>query len=425
MRIILLGMRGSGKSAVGKILSRKLGWKYIETDALIEKEAGLNISQLVSRFGWQKFRRLEARVIQRLKNVDRAVIATGGGVVLSEKNMRTLKNNSLAIWLQASIKTLTQRCQGDVNRPFLTENKSLMEDLVETLRKRKKLYNKYADFSVNNENKSAIQSVKEINKRKICCIIGHPVSHSLSPALHNFAYKALGLNWIFLSFDVTDLRSCIKSLRDLKIRGAAVTVPYKIKIMSYLDKVSQTAKKIGAVNTIIRSQGKLIGTNTDWSGATNALSEKTTLEGKGVALIGAGGAARAIAYGLKKEGSKVSVFNRNIAHAKSLMKDLELNSCYPLSESSRIKKFDIVINATPVGMNENKSPLKQEAFTPNQLVFDIVYRPRITVFLKMAKRAGCSIITGDRMLLHCAIKQFELFTDQKVQPKIMERMLVC
>ncbi|OGG27127.1 shikimate dehydrogenase [Candidatus Gottesmanbacteria bacterium RIFCSPLOWO2_01_FULL_39_12b] len=257
-------------------------------------------------------------------------------------------------------------------------------------------------------------------EHKICCIIGHPVAHSLSPIMHNTAYKALGLNYIFLPFDVTDLKSAVTSIKNLGIVGCAVTVPHKIKVMKYLDKIDETAKKIGAVNTIINLKGTLTGLNTDWSGALDALKEKTELAGKNVALIGAGGAARAIAYGLKQEAAYVTVFNRNKGHGKELVKDLHLDSYIPLKESTKLDGFDIVINAISVGLESRQSPLTKKSLNQKQVVFDIVYFPRMTRFLKAAKEVGCSIITGDRMLLHCVKRQFELFTGKRIPVEILE-----
>ncbi len=423
MRIVFIGMRGSGKSTLGEILSQKLGWRYFGTDRIIEKEAGLKISEVVSLFGWKKFRTLESKVIRNLKNVERAVIATGGGVILNEENMKILKNNSITVFLKTNVPILIQRCKSGENRPFLTDVTSMKEDLTKTLSKRQNLYEKYADLTIVNENKSVLQTMNEFLHSNIYCIIGHPVSHSLSPSLHNAAYKILGLNCHFLGFDVTDLKSCVESIRDLEIGGVAVTIPHKIKIMGYLDKIDNTAKTIGAVNTIINQNGILTGLNTDWSGAINALKEKTELAGKKVALIGSGGAARAIAYGLKRERAAVTIFNRNSDHAKTLVKDLDLVEYYTLKDTSRIRNFDIVINSTSVGMDGEKSPVSKDSFIPKQIVFDIVYSPRITAFLKMAKESGCSIITGQRMLIHCVRQQFEMFTGQKAPIDVLEKTI--
>lgn len=270
-------------------------------------------------------------------------------------------------------------------------------------------------------------------KTQMCCIIGNPVSHSLSPQMHNAAYKALGLNFRFVAFRVTDVKSAIAGIRALGIRGVAVTIPHKLEVMKYVDQVDNVAGKIGAVNTVINKNGVLIGTNTDWSGAVDALCEITRLRGKKVALLGAGGAARAIAYGLKQSSASVSVFNRNTDKAKQLAKDFALDDYFSLDQYRKIRNFDIIINATSVGLHNqqpNEKTLEStiipiEAMTPMQLVFDIVYSPRITPLVKMAKEVGCSIITGDRMLLHCVKRQFEIFTGHKAPTEILEKELKC
>ena len=270
-------------------------------------------------------------------------------------------------------------------------------------------------------------------KTQICCIIGNPVSHSLSPQMHNAAYEALGLNFRFVAFQVSDVKSALAGIGALGIRGVAVTIPHKLEVMKYVDEVDNVARKIGAVNTIINKNGVLIGTNTDWSAALDALCEITSLRGKKVALLGAGGAARAIAYGLKQSSASVSVFNRNTDKAKQLAKDFALDDYFSLDQYKKIRDFDIIINATSVGLHNqqpNKKTLEStiipiEAMAPIQLVFDIVYSPRITPLVKMAKEVGCSIITGDRMLLHCVKRQFEIFTGHKAPTEILEKELTC
>lgn len=279
-------------------------------------------------------------------------------------------------------------------------------------------------------------------KTKICCIIGNPVTHSLSPEMHNAGYEALGLNFRFVAFQVSDVKSALAGIRALGIRGVAVTIPHKLEVMKYVDEADNVARKIGAVNTIINDNGILKGTNTDWIGAVAALEEKIQLKGKSVALIGAGGAARAIAYGLKQSSTSVSVFNRNTDKAKQLAKDFALDDYFSLDQYKKIRDFDIIINATSVGLHNqqpNKKTLERksigsslestiipiEAMAPMQLVFDIVYSPRITPLLKMAKESGCSIITGDRMLLHCVKRQFEIFTGHKAPTEILEKELKC
>ncbi|QQG40671.1 MAG: shikimate dehydrogenase [Candidatus Levyibacteriota bacterium] len=254
----------------------------------------------------------------------------------------------------------------------------------------------------------------EINSQtQLCCIIGNPVEHSLSPTIHNAAYDNLGLNFVYLSFRVTDVKNAIAGIRALGIKGISITIPHKITVMPLLDEIDKSAKEIGAVNTIINNNGKLKGFNTDYKGAIRALEEKTTLTGKHVVLLGKGGAGKAIAFGLKEKNASVFIVNRAIEKTKVL---------------AEIKKADILINATPIGMH----PKTEESLIPkkylhkNLIVFDIVYNPKETKLLKYAKEAGCAIVYGYKMLLYQAVSQFELFTNHKAPVAIMEEaLLLC
>ena len=143
----------------------------------------------------------------------------------------------------------------------------------------------------------------------VCCLIGDPVDHSLSPSIHNAAYVALGLNYMYTAFRVTKLQEALGGIRALGIRGVSVTAPHKTRVMAYLDEIDETAQIIGAVNTIVHTDGILKGYNTDSSCAIAALEEKIILKGKRIVLLGAGGAARAIAYGLEQKGSDVLILN--------------------------------------------------------------------------------------------------------------------
>lgn len=264
------------------------------------------------------------------------------------------------------------------------------------------------------------------SQTKLCCVIGNPVKHSLSPVIHNAGYQKLGLDFVYLVFDVYNLKITLLGLKEINVRGISVTVPFKQKIMKYLDKIDDTAKKIGAVNTVINENRDLIGSNTDWIGAIQALEEKTDLEGKTVALIGAGGAARAIAYGLKYKKAKVYVYNRTKAKADKLRQELDLYDSYSLYNVGIIKQADIIINATPVGMKPNdwESPIPAEFIQKGQIVFDIVYSPFETQFLKSAKIRGAKLVFGYKMLLFQGIEQFKLFTGKQAPVEVMEQALL-
>lgn len=282
---------------------------------------------------------------------------------------------------------------------------------------------------------------------KYFCVIGHPIKHSLSPRIHNawFKKKRIKANYKAVEVLPENLAIFMKNFRE-EFAGANVTIPHKQTVMKFLDWISPEARLIGAVNTIVNRKGKLCGYNTDIVGAMNALKKAGkvwTLTGKRVVVLGAGGAARAVVYGLVKAGACVRVLNRTPAHAKKLMNELgakKSKNSYGKIVGS-LEDFDpsdcdILINTTSVGMwpNIKDSPLpdfkvrmKKRAnshaeFPPWQggrakkmskkvVVMDIIYRPRITKLLRDAQSAGCKIITGDHMFLAQAKKSFEYFCE--------------
>jgi len=261
------------------------------------------------------------------------------------------------------------------------------------------------------------------NLQKICLSIGYPIKSSKSPSLHNVGYKALGIEdqFIYLRAQVKpeNLKMAVEGIKGLGIRGVSVTMPHKQEIMKYLDEVDETAKKIGAVNTVVNDDGKLIGYNTDWVGAVVALEKKTNLKGKKVAVIGAGGASRAIVYGLTKKGAKVKIFNRSIEKGEELAKEFDCGFG-EIGEMREIGDYNIIINATSVGMNSDESPIDKELLNKNQIVFDVIYSPKETKLIKEAKEKGAKVVYGYEMLLYQAVEQFKLYTGLEAPVKEME-----
>jgi shikimate dehydrogenase len=246
-------------------------------------------------------------------------------------------------------------------------------------------------------------------------IIGNPVRHSLSPVIHNRVFKRMGLNAIYLAFEVNNLKGALKGIRDLGIRGVSVTIPFKTQIVSLLDQIEDVAREIKAVNTIKNEGGKLIGYNTDWCGAIEALEEGIDLENKRIILLGAGGAARAIAFGLKKKGGQVFIYNRSLDKAKDLAKELGFNS---LSSLNGVEPH-VMINATSVGMHPNhgESPVPKEVLRKGMVVMDIVYQPLKTKLLQDAEEQGCQTINGLEMLSRQAAVQIGIWTKKKPDVK--------
>lgn len=269
--------------------------------------------------------------------------------------------------------------------------------------------------------------MKKISARtKICLVIGSPKTQSLSPIMHNAGYRKLGIDdqFIYLSAEVKpkNLKMAMDGIKVLEIKGVSITMPHKQDIMKYLDKISEEAKTIGAVNTVVNRKGKLIGYNTDWIGALQALEQKTNLKGKGVTVIGAGGVARAIIYGLKKKKAEVTIFNRSLEHARKLAQKFNCKY-YGLDSLKEAQNSDIIINATSVGMNEDKSPIEKKFLRGNHIIFDVVYSPKETSLIKDATQKGAKIVYGYEMLLYQGVAQFELYTGMKAPIETMRKAL--
>ncbi len=258
----------------------------------------------------------------------------------------------------------------------------------------------------------------------VYAVFGDPVGHSLSPVMHNSALRHLGLDGVYLAFRVKDIAAAVSGIRGLEIQGVSITIPHKVSVMEYLDKVDATAAKIGAVNTVVNRQGSLQGYNSDCTGAVKALLEKTPIKGRHVAIVGAGGGARAIGFGIIQEGGRITLLNRSSQNGEKLAKDLDCDFI-PLAEATRLP-YDVVINTTPVGMtpHDDCSPLKSELLTADTVVMDMVYNPLKTRLIKDAQKAGCRTVEGVSMFVHQGAVQFELWTGQKAPVDVMRRAVL-
>jgi len=250
-------------------------------------------------------------------------------------------------------------------------------------------------------------------------IVGNPVTHSLSPKMHNAAFKKLGLDSIYVAFPTSSATCVVDAMRCLGIRGLSVTAPFKEEVMHFLDEVDEAGKEIGAVNTLKLEEGKVVGINTDWIGVVRALEKKIDLEGKRCVVLGAGGTARAALYGLKKKSAHVTVLNRSPDKARKLAGEFgaEFGSLNDLEDA----RGEILINTTPVGMEpaREESLVLPEFLESVQVVMDVIYKPRKTKLLKDAEGKGCRIVEGLEMLLEQGIAQFEWWTGKKAPRECM------
>ena len=263
-------------------------------------------------------------------------------------------------------------------------------------------------------------------KTKVCCVVGNPIAHSLSPLLHNTAFRVLGLDFIYVPFLIKNIERAVHAIRELGICGVSITVPHKTVALNYLDSVDHSALKIGAVNTIVNKNGKLIGYNTDAAAAIKALEEKTNLQGKSVVLVGSGGAAAAIAFGLIRKSVQLTILNRTIEKARLLVQRLGAGDYGGLDKLSVVKNSDVLINATTTGMLQDtaSSVIPAELLHRGLTVFDVVYNPKDTLLLKSALAKGADVVYGYKMLLYQAAAQFALFTGSSAPLPEMEESLI-
>ena len=250
------------------------------------------------------------------------------------------------------------------------------------------------------------------------CVVGYPIGHSLSPIMHNTAFNIMNLNAVYLAFETEDIEDFVKGVRAFGVKGASVTIPHKTSVMKMLDELDETAIKIGAVNTIVNRSGILVGYNTDAIGAFKALEEKISINGKSCIIVGAGGAAKAIGYILKENGTDLKVANRSQKRGEELA---DLLSCpfIPLDKIEGVEA-DILVNTTPVGMFPEiaKCPVPENILKKGMVVMDIIYNPIKTKLLAAAESRSCCIIDGLSMFIKQGAEQFRLWTG--LEPPLKE-----
>lgn len=273
---------------------------------------------------------------------------------------------------------------------------------------------------------------------QFCMVIGDPIAHSLSPAIHNAAYAELGLDFVYVACRVKDLQGTMAGMRALEnFRGMSVTIPHKVEVMQYMDDIADVDRSIGAINTVVHEPGKLVGLNTDGPGALKALADAgVDLDGKHVLMLGSGGAARAIAFSLAWDNrpAELKLLDIDAAMLKELAADLTAGTQADIGSelmndqtlAAAMETADVIIHCTPIGMHpkEDASLVPPELFRPGQVVFDIVYTPLETKLLSEAKAKGLQTISGVEMFVNQAVLQFERFTGAPAPTDVMHRVVV-
>ena len=271
-------------------------------------------------------------------------------------------------------------------------------------------------------------------------LIGHPTAHSLSPVMHNSAFLHVGLPYRYWLYDVppSELKQAVELMKDNDIQGFNVTIPHKQAVMYYLDEIHDDARMIGAVNTVCRQGDRWIGYNTDAPGLLDTLQLDGEFDpaGRQVTILGAGGAARAAALALAKAGAKeIALFNRSLERAEQLVRNVQQHVRGCRAEAlpwnlelmeKKLKHTDLLVNTTPIGMEPKvqESPIADAAWIqPHTVVFDMVYKPRLTLLLQQAQAQGAKIVDGLGLLLHQGARAFELWTLQPAPIEVMRSAL--
>ena len=274
------------------------------------------------------------------------------------------------------------------------------------------------------------------SKTQLCAVIGNPIGHSLSPAIHNAAFSALDLDFIYMAFPVEDVKGALAGMRAIEnFRGMSVTIPHKTEVMKYVDEIADVDRSIGSINTVIHENGKLVGVGTDGTGALKALVDNgVEVDGRNVLMLGAGGAARAISFTLARKTrlAELTILDVNEAMLQGLTADLAAGTDAVITSGAMtdlpaaMERADIIINCTPVGMHPkvDASLVPPELFRPGQAVFDIVYTPLETKLLADARSRGLKVIQGVEMFINQAVLQFELFSGKPAPVEVMRRVVM-
>jgi shikimate dehydrogenase len=273
---------------------------------------------------------------------------------------------------------------------------------------------------------------------RFCMVIGDPIAHSLSPAIHNAAYAERGLDFVYVACRVQDVPGALAGMRALEnFRGMSVTIPHKVTVMAHMDEIPEVDRAIGAINTVIHDQDKLVGINTDGLGALKALVDAgVDLNGKNVLMLGTGGAARAIAFTLAWDNrlAQLKLLDIDLAMMDKLAADLKAGTrtdiqSAPMNDdnlAAAMAAADVIVHCTPVGMHpkEGVSLVPAHLFRPGQAVFDVVYTPLETKLLADARAKGLQTISGVEMFINQAILQFERFTGESAPVEVMRRVVL-
>ncbi len=434
--IALIGMRCTGKTGIAQYLSEKIGMPCYDIDKIIAQKTGKSIADLTNNGeNWAHFRQMETEILQELLQEENIIISCGGGCGVNDVKINdttygkmqfdllNTSKNTFKILLESSVEKIISRLKNDVNskqnRPKLTNHNSVEEEVILQNHYRQAGYRKLANIAVNtsdaerNFGQISRNIIQKIHK-KTNAVIGFPVLQSLSPDVHNYLYQAMNLDdqyeFIHLEISPQNLHKIRNYILENNLYGISVTTPHKVEIMQYLDVIDDSAREIGAVNTIIRGEkNELIGYNTDYIGIVKSLENIENLPEKRIAILGCGGAGMAAIYGLKKICKNITILNRDMEKCTEIARKFGCE-CGNISNFNP-DIFDIIINCTSCGHNIHECPVNTAKITSQHTVFDIIYHPLETKLLKESRENGAKIIIGTEMLINQMVQQYELYTN--------------
>ncbi|WP_214084394.1 shikimate dehydrogenase [Methanoculleus sp.] len=453
MKVVLVGFRGTGKTSVGRILANRLRVPFYDTDALVERRAGMPIPEIFRQYGEAHFRALEREVIASLRTAE-GVIGTGGGAVCDPANVADLRRHGTVFLLSAAPEVIHERIAGS-DRPGLTDLPPA-EEVRTLLAQRKNAYLGAADACIYTGTRTpagvaetilrqirgeaglfpaerrerdgllgkfGLETVREMIERDpgllVCGIAGNPCAHSKSPLLYNRLFAHFGMHYHYTRFEWPDAETIVRLANLLPTKGLSVTIPFKTDVMGHLDETDDHAAAIGAVNTVVRCGGRMYGHNTDWLGVRAPLAHR---QGARAVVLGAGGAAAAAVYALVSLDMDVTVLSRTPDAAQRLAE--RFGCLWGRLEEFKGVDADVVVHATPVGMEpDTRSLLAPGDLERGTTVFDLVYTPPETPLIRAAREAGCETIPGTEMFVHQATEQFRLITGIAVSPALVREML--
>jgi len=430
--IVLTGLSGSGKTTLGRMAADVLGMLFVDMDDIIVEKAGMSINDIFAKYGERYFRDLEAAAAQKAATLSGTIIATGGGVVLREENMRVLRRSGRVIFLDRSPARIAEELDcGD--RPLLAGGAQKLHELSA---QRRSLYLSSADAVCANDGgqrqavKELVALIREQSGKGGYAVIGDPIGHTLSPPIHNAVFAALGMPDKYAAIPVKrgELADFVDRLPALGIKGFNITIPHKPDIIPYLSRIEDEARLCGAVNTVVVEKDGLCGYNTDMQGLLMAVQDQglTYRESK-IAILGTGGAACGVALkAMREQAREVVILGRRPEAAAEIGARFAQVSATAvksgdLSEQAlagALRRCDVLVNTIPLGMagiaEDHTSLDFLKALPDNTLVCDLIYNPPRTSLLLEAESLSLKVLNGLPMLIYQAILADEHFTGKRL-----------